>query len=126
MWCTARDFCYMISRPYFSLNELLRDKKLSKLAKRAVQIILGAFDKRFKVNDNMILASFLNPSMQHLQIIKDHSNDRDVDVADALYEKWSNYEFTAAGEVVSLNQKQSDKKVVPKTAGSDVKRIRLD
>lgn len=126
MWCTARDFCYMISRPYFSLNELLRDKKLSKLAKRAVQIILDAFDKRFKVNNNMILASFLDPSMQHLQIIKDHFNDRDVDVADALYEKWSNYELTAAGEVVSLNQKQSDKKVVSKTAGSDVKRIRLE
>ncbi|KAJ6639275.1 E3 SUMO-protein ligase ZBED1, partial [Pseudolycoriella hygida] len=108
------------------LNELLRDKKLSKLAKRAVQIILDAFDKRFKVNDNMILASFLDPSMQHLQIIKDHFNDKDVDVDDALYEKWSNYELTAAGEVVSLNQKQSDKKVVPKSAGSDVKRIRLE
>ncbi|KAJ6642307.1 E3 SUMO-protein ligase ZBED1, partial [Pseudolycoriella hygida] len=78
------------------LNELLRDKKLSKLAKRAVQIILDAFDKRFKANDNMILASFLDPSMQHLQIIKDHFNDKDVDVDDALYEKWSNYELTAA------------------------------
>lgn len=109
------------------MKTLLKEKSLSRIAKRAVAILLDRFDVRFKMNDDMILASFLDPSMQHLPIIKNYLDEHNIDVVKLLHEKWLKYELSA--EVGSSDPNQGSKgpkRKASEPAVNDAKKIRLE
>lgn len=70
----------------------------------------------------MVLTSFLDPSMQHLQITNDYLNKREIDITELLYEKWVKYELTVDEDVL----KDANKREAPQQTGNDAKRIRLE
>ena len=108
--------------------KLSKDKSLSRLAHRAVEILLDHLDKRFVLNDDMILASFLDPSMQHLPIILQHFERHETDVAELLHQKWVKYDLTIDKPASSedVNRACVEKKKEKELVVSDPKRIRLE
>lgn len=70
----------------------------------------------------MILASFLDPSMQHLQVITDYLNKYELDMPALLYDKWIKYELTVDEAV----RKKFNEREASQQAGNEAKRIRLE
>ncbi|XP_037041774.1 uncharacterized protein LOC119078377 [Bradysia coprophila] len=109
-----------------SLERLSKEKSFSQIAQRAVAILLSRFDERFKLSDDMILASFLDPSMQHLPIIKEYFEKHGIDVITMLHEKWVKYDLTAGVGSSTVNQKSTGIKRKAPEPINDAKRIRLE
>lgn len=103
------------------METLSKDRSLSPLAKRAVQILQDNLDKRFTINEDMIVASFLDPSLQHLRIVQEYLIDHELDMAQLLHEKWVKYELSTDDIATS-----APKRKVPQERSNDVKRIRLE
>lgn len=61
-------------------------------------------------------------TMQHLQIIDDYLNKRELDITELLYEKWMKYELTVDEDVL----KDANKREASQQTGNDAKRIRLE
>lgn len=109
------------------MDKLSKEKSFSRLARRAVDILLERFDERFSLNDDMVLASFLDPSMQHLPIIQEYFEKNNIDVVELLNKKWVKYELTLRADSeksnpvpTAVNRKELEPAV------NAPKRIRLD
>lgn len=76
----------------------------------------------------MILASFLDPSMQHLPIIKGYLEMHGADVVKLVHEKWMKYELTVEVETSNSNEKSTSTETKMKASSdhNDAKRIRLE
>lgn len=74
----------------------------------------------------MVLAAFLDPSMQHLGQIKDYFTKNNIDVAEILLDKWQKYELSLSEGKSQSDDKQGRKRESTQQMGNDVKRIRLE
>ena len=106
------------------MNKILLKKTCSTDARKAVQILLNSLDKRLPVNLDMILASLMDPAIQHLPIIKEYMAKHQIDMADVIHEKWVNYKLSVDNNNTSP-VKTSKFNQNPKV-GNAPKRIRLE
>lgn len=105
----------------FSLNALqVSNSNPTSIIHSSTSFLLERLDHRFPITENMVVAAFLDPSMQKLQFISSYCRSNEVDMADLLVKKWQQYE-------PELRIKPPNKEKQPETKKpSKVSQIRME
>lgn len=97
----------------FSLREVLADENSSKIVETSASFLLENLNKRFPITENIIAATFLDPSTQNLPLISEFLSNNNTDMITLLTKKWYQYD-------VMLDKKHL------RSSPSAAKRIRLE
>lgn len=76
----------------FSLKTLVHCTSSSPIILTSAQFLLDRLEVRFQITENMIIATFLDPSMQKLPLLSSYCRSNDISMVDLLIKKWSEYE----------------------------------
>lgn len=64
----------------------------SAIVTTSASFLLDNLDKRFPITENMIVATFLDPSMQKLPLLSTYCRTHEIDMCDLLIKKYVEYE----------------------------------
>lgn len=115
------EFCFD-SQIIFSLQKVLSDENSSTIIDTSASFLLENLDRRFPITENIIAATFLDPSTQRLPLIAEYLSENNTDMLTLLTKKWYEYD-------VILDKKTSTRSSpsTPKaTKTPPAKRIRLE
>lgn len=109
----------------FSLSKSLADENSSSIIKTSVEFLLQTLDERFIITENMIVATFLDPSAQKLPLILQYLNRNDTDMPTILTKKWFEYNVEL-DENIAATTKHNSSKNTKESASPPAKRIRME
>lgn len=96
----------------------------SSIVKTSVEFLLTRLDARFNITENMIVAAFLDPSTQTLDIISEYLTKNYTNMVSLLTKKW--YEFDVELEPIQSTKR---KRKTPKKSTNEpgpTSRLRLE
>ncbi|XP_037029353.1 uncharacterized protein LOC119069409 [Bradysia coprophila] len=83
-------FCYVDIKS--SLEALNTCVTSSPIIEKSTAFLLERLNHRLPITENMIVAAFLDPSMQNLPLLSSYCRSRDVDMFELMVKKWGQYE----------------------------------
>lgn len=94
---------FLTNRNLFSLKDLLneRDVPVPDIINVSAKFLLERLDHRYPITENMIVATFLDPSMQNLSLIGEYCKNNDTDMTQLLVKKWFEYDPKLTVKVVA-------------------------
>jgi len=104
-----------------SLKELLADENSSKIVETSASFLLENLNKRFPITENIVAATFLDPSTQNLPLISEFLSKNNTDMITLLTKKW--YQYHVMLDKKHVRSSPSAPKV---TNTPPAKRIRLE
>lgn len=86
---------------------------MSNIVKVSATFLLERLDHRFQITENMIVATFLDPSMHELKIISEYCHSNGVDMMGLLKKKWVTYKPTLSVKHLEIVSKNDSSKSTP-------------